>query len=86
MKTIFDTETRDELLERLKSLTPVDDRQWGKMAPSQMMEHTARALEMAPGKVPMKQAFSGRSIGWIFKKQVLGEKPFSKNRTDRPRL
>ena len=80
MKTIFDTKTRDELFERLGKLSAQCERQWGKMTPSQMMEHTARVLEMATSDdQPVKQVLIGKAIGWIFKKQFLGEKPFGKN-------
>ncbi len=79
MKTIFDKDSHDELEERLGKLTPTARRQWGKMTASQMMEHTARALDMASGKIPAKQRFLGKAIGWIFKKDFLGEKPFPKN-------
>ena len=54
MKTIFDKTDCDELLDRLAKLTPDTQRQWGKMSPSQMMEHTARALEMGIGGTPVK--------------------------------
>ena len=86
MKTIFDQNTRDELIERLAKLKPDTDREWGKMSASQMMEHTARTLEMATGQVPMKQAFIGKAIGWIFKSKFLGEQPFSKNSPAGPTL
>ena len=73
MKTIFDTKTRDELFERLGKLSAQCERQWGKMTPSQMMEHTARVLEMATSDdQPVKQVLIGKAIGWIFKKQFLG--------------
>ncbi len=86
MKTIFDKETHDELHERLGSLTPDAERQWGKMIPSQMMEHTARALEMATGQKPMQQLFLGKAIGWIFKGGFLGERPMPKNAPTGPTL
>ena len=79
MKSIFEKDTHAELLERLGKLTPSTPPEWGKMRPSQMMEHTARALEMAVGRKPTEQAFIGKAISWIFKKQFLGEKPFGKN-------
>src|SRR4026207_1478741 len=80
MKTIFDTETRDELIARLGSLAADTERQWGKMSPSQMMEHTARVLEMATSDdQPIKQIFLGKALSWMFKKEFLGEKPFRKN-------
>ena len=86
MKSIFEPETHAELLDRLSKLKPETERQWGKMTPSQMMEHTARAMEMATGQVPMKQAFIGKAIGWIFKNRFLGEEPFSKNSPTGPTL
>lgn len=79
MKTIFDAESRGELVERLGKLAPDSERQWGKMSPSQMMEHTARAMEMATSDAVMKQALMGKALGWIFKNEFLGEKPFRKN-------
>ena len=41
---------------------------------------------MATGKVPMKQAFIGKAIGWIFKGKFVGEQPFSKNAPTGPTL
>jgi hypothetical protein len=84
MKTIFDAATHTELIERLGRLTPDLKNEWGKMSPSQMMEHTARALEMATGKKPMKQIFAGKALSWIFKKEFLGETPFKQNRPTGP--
>jgi hypothetical protein len=86
MRSVFEPETHAELLARLGQLTPDTARQWGKMTPSQMMEHTARTMEMATGQVPMKQAFIGKAIGWIFKNKFLGEQPFSKNSPTGPTL
>jgi hypothetical protein len=79
MKTLFDDATYDEVIERLNKLSPSAERQWGKMPPECMMEHTARALEMAMSLTPVKQAFLGKALSWVFKKQFLGEKPFRKN-------
>lgn len=86
MKTLFDSGTYGEMLERLGNLAPDSERKWGKMSPSQMMEHTARALEMATGDVPLKQAFLGKAIGWIFKGKFLGEQPFPQNSPTGPTL
>ena len=84
MKTLFDPAGRDEVLERLMRLSPYSERQWGKMTPSQMMEHAARALEMASGKRPMKWHIIGKALSWVFKKEFLGEKSFNKNRPTGP--
>ncbi len=79
MQTIFDPSTRDDLLRRVDSVNPGATRQWGKMSPAQMLEHTARALEMATGRRQLPQAFLGRLIGWMFRNDFVGEKPFGKN-------
>ena len=86
MRTIFDTATHAELHERLDRLTPDAARQWGKMSPAQAMEHTARAIEMASGAVPLKQHFIGKAISWMFKSNFLGEQPFSKNAPTGPTM
>ncbi|MEP7214388.1 MAG: DUF1569 domain-containing protein [Acidobacteriota bacterium] len=86
MKSIFETGTRAELFERLGRLHAGSERQWGKMTASQMMEHTARTMEMATGQVPMKQKFIGKAIGWVFKGKFLGEQPFPQNAPTGPTL
>ena len=79
MKTIFDLNAYQEVIRRVESLQPGIQRQWGKMSVAQMLEHNSRAIEMAIGKRKMQQAFLGKLIGWIFKKDFVGEKPFGKN-------
>jgi len=86
MKTIFDASTHEELLGRLDKLSSDTDRQWGKMTPAQMMEHNARALEIATGRQPIKQMFLGKALGWMFKGKFLGEEPFAKNSPTGPTL
>ena len=79
MKTLFDSDTHAEVMDRLGRLTPDARNIWGKMSPSQMMEHTARILDMATGRKPMKQVFIGKLISPFFKKQFLSETPFKPN-------
>ena len=79
MKTLFDFVAYEEIVRRVESLQPGSERQWGKMSVAQMLEHAARALEMAAGKKPRKQAFLGKLIGWKFRKDFVGEKPFPRN-------
>ena len=84
MKTIFDKDTHSELIDRLGRLTPETRNVWGKMSPSQMMEHSARVLDMATGRKPMKQVWIGKLISPFFKKQFLGEQPFKPNNPTGP--
>jgi uncharacterized protein DUF1569 len=79
MRTLFDRTTYEDIVRRVESLQPGAERHWGKMTAAQMLEHSARALEMAAGKTPSKQAFLGKAIGWIFRSNFVGEKPLAKN-------
>src|SRR4051794_20496408 len=79
MKTLFEPAAYQEIARRIESLQPGAARQWGKMTVSQMLEHSARALEIAAGKKRTKQALIGKTIGWIFKGGFIGEKPFGRN-------
>jgi len=79
VKTIFDAATYGEIARRLDSLQPGAQRQWGKMTAAQMLEHTARTTEIATGSRRLKQVFLGRILGWVFRQQFVGEKPFGKN-------
>jgi DinB superfamily len=86
MKTLFEPAAYEEIVRRLDSLHASSPRQWGKMTVSQMFEHTARALEMATGKTPRKQAAVGKMIGWAFRKGFVGPNPFPKNSPTGPNL
>ena len=79
MKSLFEPAAYDEVVRRVDTIQPDSPRQWGKMTAGQMLEHTARALEVATGRKPSEQAFIGKMIGWMFWKNFVGEKPFGKN-------
>lgn len=84
MKTLFDPAAYEDIVRRVDSVRPNAERRWGKMTAAQMLEHTARALEMAIGKNPRKQAVLGKMIGWVFRSDFVGEKPFGKNAPTAP--
>ena len=79
MKTLFDAAAYQDIVRRLDSLHAGSTRQWGKMSVAQMLEHTARALEMAAGKTPGRQRPIGKVLGWAFRKGFVGPAPFPKN-------
>jgi hypothetical protein len=79
MTTIFDPQVYDSVISRIGKLQPASERQWGKMTCSQMLEHTARAAEMALGLRGGKQRLIGRILSPFFRKMFLGEAPFPKN-------
>ena len=84
MKTLFEATAYQEILRRLDSLHANSPRQWGKMTVSQMLEHTARVLEMAAGTKPRKQIALGKLISWAFRKGFVGPDPFARNRPTGP--
>jgi hypothetical protein len=79
MKTIFEPIAYAEIVRRVNAVHSGSPRQWGKMTVAQMLEHTARAVEMAAGKVPGKQRPIGRALSWAFRRNFVGPDPFPKN-------
>ena len=79
MKSLFDPEVFQHTVRRVEALQASASRQWGKMTPAQMLEHSARVVEMACGKGPQKQILLGKLLSWTFRKNFLGEEPFGKN-------
>ncbi len=86
MASLFNPAEYQSILSRLESLKPDSQRQWGKMTVSRMLEHTARAVEMATGKRRMNPPLLGKLIGWIFRGGFVGPKPFGKNSPTGPDL
>jgi hypothetical protein len=79
VKSLFDPEVFQHMLGRVESLAPTATRQWGKMSASQMLEHVARAGDMACGRGSQKQILLGKLIAWTVRKKFLGEQPFDRN-------
>ena len=71
MKTIFDKQTRDNLILRVNSLNENSTRQWGKMNVYQMIKHCILCEEMYLGKTPYKRSFLGFFLGKIFLNQLM---------------
>src|SRR4051812_41715940 len=79
MKTLFEQNTADEIIQRIDNLSPQSQRQWGKMDVSQMLAHCSAALEVASGQKHLPRMFIGRILGPIFKSKFYDDKPFDKN-------
>jgi hypothetical protein len=86
VKSLFNSDVFEDTVSRIEALQPSASRQWGKMTPAQVLEHSARALEMAIGRGPQKQVRIGKLIGWAVLKQFVGEKPLSKNSPTDPQF
>ncbi len=79
MKNLFDTDTYSEITQRINSLSPESQRQWGKMNVAQMMAHCKEAFKVPLSKVRIPRMFIGLLIGWAFKKKLYNEDPWKKN-------
>jgi hypothetical protein len=79
MKTVFDNSTRDELINRIKTLSENSTAQWGKMNVYQMVKHCILWEEMLLGKKQYRQSFPGRLFGKIGLKDMLKDEPLKPN-------
>ncbi len=82
MKTIFNKETREELIRRIKDLNEDCEAGWGKMNVYQMLKHCTIWDEWMSGvnKPVYKQEFIGRIFGKVaLNRMVKDDKPLDKN-------
>lgn len=87
MKSVFDTSTKEELIQRINSLTPQSNAQWGKMNVFQMIRHCALGDKMLQGELKIKRVLIGRLFGRMILKQVLkDDSPFKRNSPTSPHL
>lgn len=81
MKTIFDQEVREELIQRINGLNEDAQAQWGTMNLYQMMKHCTNWEKWMQGKgnPPYKQVFIGKIFGKIaLKRMIRDDKPLDK--------
>ena len=77
MKSLFDPEVFQHTVSRVEGLQSSAPRQWGKMTPAQMLEHSARVVEMACGKGPNEPEFAAaktRLLSLMREFRAMGEK------------
>jgi len=84
VKTLYQKEAYEEILNRVNKLFPGTHRLWGKMNVNQMLAHSSIALEAAIGSKYFPQLFMGKLIGRFFKSFGVGEKPIKKNGPTNP--
>jgi hypothetical protein len=83
MKTFFDPAAQQELLLRLDKLTPDAKPIWGRMNSAQMLTHCTRGMKVPLGELSLQRSWL-RFVGRIFKKSLLGDRPFSRNSPTAP--
>lgn len=87
MKTIFDKQTRDELINRIHLLNENSTPQWGGMNIYQMLKHCTLFEDMISGRKKYKITLPGRLFGKMVLKTLLKDgKPMPKNAPTVPEL
>ena len=79
MKTLFDSATRSELIERIHKLNKNSQPQWGKMNVYQMIKHCTKWEDMLLGKTIYKQSLLGRIVGKFALKDMMKDEPVKPN-------
>ena len=87
MENIFDPRAAEKLKQRIDMLTPESQPLWGKMSVDKMLAHCNVTYEMAyEDKHPRPGLFLRLILKLLVKKQVVGEKPYSRNGKTAPRF
>ena len=84
MKTLYQKEAVDEIINRVNKLSPSTQRQWGKMNVEQMLAHCSVGMQTATGEKILQSGFFLRLIGPLFKSQTSNDKPFRKESPTHP--
>lgn len=85
---IFEKEVSEGIIERINTLTPASQRQWGKMDVARMLGHCNVAYEMIyePGKHPKPKFPMSLIIRYLVKPVVVGDKPPRKSSPTAPQF
>ena len=87
MKSVFDSNNVQNLITRIKNLTPETKPEWGKMDVSQMMAHCNVTYEMVYDNIhPKPKGLKKLLIKLFVKKAVVGPKPYPKNGPTAPQF
>ncbi|MFT3932452.1 MAG: DUF1569 domain-containing protein [Chitinophagaceae bacterium] len=80
MQTLFDLQTRNAILDRIKMLKEENQPLWGKMTVSQMLKHCNKFDKLMQGKEKYKQSLLGKLFGKMALKGMLkDDSPAKKN-------
>jgi len=80
LKDVFDPKVTDELITRIRTLTPESRGRWGKMAIGQMLAHCCVTYEMIyDGNHRKPNPLMRLMLGLMVKKAVVSDKPYRHN-------
>ena len=79
MKSIFNLDEKNDIVNRIDQLHPDSKPMWGKMSVSQMLAHCIVPTKISTGDIPGKRNIFGILFGKMAKKRMVSEEPFKKN-------
>ena len=79
MQNLFDKPVYNEIVERMKKLSPDATAQWGKMNVAQMLAHCKEAFKVPLSEKKIPRAFIGLLMGWMIKSKLYNDDPWKKN-------
>ena len=76
MKSLFDVQAKNEILDRINNLNTDTNAQWGSMSASQMLKHCQWPLEVAMGKKKLDTniGFMKKLVFKLFKSSLYNDK------------
>ena len=80
MKSLFNSNDNNEIVQRIEKLSTSSEAQWGKMNVGQMLAHCQEPIKVAFGESKPKRGLIGMLFGGIAKKQLItNDQPFKRN-------
>ena len=81
MKSLFESETHQDILNRIEKLNENTTANWGKMNVGQMLKHCQQLMKIALGKRKMKgkAGFFIKIIFKLFKPMMYNDRPWKRN-------
>jgi hypothetical protein len=84
MDSLFDTNAKIRIFQRLNSLSHESSPAWGKMNVSQMLAHCSAVMEFASGHTFPPRVFIGRILGPFIRSSYTNDKPWKQNLPTEP--
>lgn len=79
LPNLFNKQDTENIIARVRSLTPNNRAFWGKMSVDQMCAHCTETFKVATNEVQVKRGFLSFTLGPLLKRFFLNEKELRKN-------
>ncbi|WP_224489024.1 DUF1569 domain-containing protein [Robertkochia flava] len=80
MRSLFETDALEDILNRLEKLSPEAQPEWGSMSVAQMLKHLKTTLKVATGEVTLRTPpFYKKVLFRLFKSSLYNDTPWKKN-------